>query len=126
MSAWYIKFEKMNATESIKPTYTPGKGSAAISILNILTLYPLIWTAGILIYALVKIKAFIIFIMLTWVIFICLGSLSWIGLLIFLTVKKKITIKQTVLHVLIFTIGSLVAYYVLENDVLNSGIKYMD
>jgi len=74
------------------------------------------WTTGILIYALVKSQVLIVTIMFTWVLFLYFGSLTWVGLLIFLTVKKRITIKRTLLHVLILAIGTLVAYYVCEED----------
>jgi len=116
----------METIHTINHTLSQVKGKTINRILNILSYYPFIWTAGVLIYALIKIDFLILGIMFTWVIFLYFGLLTWLGLLNFQSLKKRITIKQTVLHILILTLGTLLAYYVLEYDLLGSGVKYMD
>lgn len=94
--------------------------------LNFLCAYPFLWTLGILFGGLLKSHLVIVFVMLTWVIYVYAGLLSILGLIIYLPIKKKITIKQTVTYILIFTIGTLAAYFVTEYDIFSSGVKYMD
>ena len=67
-----------------------------------------------------------VFIMIIWVIAFYLGPLFWLGLLLFLLWRKEITLKQGVLHFLIAVKGIIAAYYTVEYDIFNSGIKYMD
>jgi hypothetical protein len=110
----------METTQLIIPS---GK---ATKILTILSTYPILWTVAILVYALVKSSAVYVGIMMTWVLYVYFGSFTWFGLLIYLNVKKKITLRQTLTHALIVAIGILIAYYVVEYDVLSSGVKYMD
>jgi len=64
--------------------------------------------------------------MLTWVIFIYVGFLTWLALLIYLPLKKKISAKQGLIYFSIFLLGTVAAYYTYEYDLLNSGIKYVD
>lgn len=116
----------MALIQFIANTYPPTKDGKANRILTILSWYPFIWTVGVLVYALVKIKYLIFGIMLSWVLYLYFGLLTWLGLLIFLSIKQRITIKQTLLHVIIFLVGTLVAYYVYENNILGSGVKFMD
>ena len=119
-------YQTINHTKDLKT------GSPAKKILSILSWYPFIWTVGILVYGLIKSHFLtashflIVGILSTWVIFIYVGALTWLGLLIYLPLKKKITIKQTILYVLILSLGAMAAYYVFEYDIFGSGVKYID
>jgi len=112
----------METSQSISNMNT----STSEKFLSILSWYPYLWTAGVLIYALTKVDALIAVVMFSLVLFIYVGSLTWLALLTFLTVKKKITLTQSLLQVFILATGIFVAYCVMEYDILGSGVKYMD
>jgi len=104
----------------------PTSVNTAKTILKILTAYPAIWTVGILLAGLLKSHTFLMFVMLTWVVAFYIGTLTWLGLAIYLSVKKKITIKEILFHLLIVAAGITAAYFVSEYDILGSGVKYID
>lgn len=97
-----------------------------LNVLRLLSAYPLFWTIGILLGGLLKSPSFVIFIMATWVIALYIGTLTWLGLAIYLTLKKKITTKEILLHLIFVITGIIAAYFVYEFDILNSGVKYKD
>ena len=113
-------------TENLTISQQPTSGSTAKTMLKILTAYPAIWTVGILVGGLLKIHSFVVFIMLTWVVALYVGSLTWLGLSVYLTVTKRITLKEILIHLAISVIGIVAAYFVYEYDVLGSGVKYID
>ena len=97
-------------------------------ILTGLSSYPLAWSVAILFCAYFNIldSYLIVFIMITWVIALYFGALSWLGLLIYLLWRKALNLKQGMLHLLIAIIGIAAAYYTVEYDIFNSGVKYID
>lgn len=108
----------LNATSTV--------GKSPKIILHLLTWYPLMWTIGILLYALVKSQPLIMAVMFSCALFFYLGLITWIGLLIYMSVKKRMTSKEVLLHIIILSLGIIAAYGVFEYDILGSGVKYMD
>jgi len=98
----------------------------AKNILRVLSAYPFIWTLGILLGGLVKSQAIVMITMFTWVVAFYLGTLTWLGLTIYLTATKKITAKEVLIHLLVICMGIIAAYLVSEYNILNSGVKYID
>jgi len=90
--------------------------------------YPVFWTIAILIYTLSKnyFPYTIVPVMMSWVLMIYVGSLTWLGLLIYLPIKKILTIKQTIAYILLVFIGIYIAILITEYDVFSSGVKYID
>lgn len=66
------------------------------------------------------------FVMTTWVVAFYIGILTWLGLAIFLFVKKKMTGKVFLFQVIIAIVGTIAAYFVYEYDIFGSGVKYID
>lgn len=64
--------------------------------------------------------------MMTWVIAIYAGTVTWIGLSIYLSATKKITLIELFIHIVVVCVGVTAAYYVTEYDILSSGVKYID
>jgi hypothetical protein len=103
---------------------TPGK--AALIATRVLSIYPLIGTLGVLLGGLLKIKFIVWLAVASWVVNLYIGSLVWFGLIIYLAIKKRISPKELLLQVLIISIGIASACYVVVNDTLGSGAKYID
>ena len=122
----------MEVYQSTEQTQKLTTSKTAKGILCILSWYPFIWTVGVLIYGLIKNHVavasnfLIVFLMCTWVVFIYIGTLTWLFLIIYLPLKKKVTFTKTLLYILIAALGTLAAIYVYEYDVFNSGVKYID
>lgn len=104
----------------------PKSGKTAKTILKILTAYPAFWTVAILIGGLLKSQSLVIFIMYTWVVAFYIGAPTWIGLTAYLTARKKLTLKEILIHLLIAFAGIVAAYFVFNYDILGSGVKYID
>jgi hypothetical protein len=113
-----------NSIISLEKPGAPGK--KAENILKILTAYPAFWTLGILLAGLLKSHSLIMVIMFTWVLAFYFGILLWLGLAIFLLVKKRISFKKVIFHFLIASAGIVSGCFVAEYDVFGSGVKYID
>ena len=112
--------------ENLLDTDNKNSQSGLRILLRALTSYPLFWTLLVLTSGLLQSRIILMFAMLTWVVALFLGVITWLCLSIYLTVTKKISIKELILHLLVVAIGTLTAYFVMEYDVFNSGVKYID
>ena len=107
-------------------TKSPTTGGPLIKLFQILSMYPFAFVAMLLLSGLIKSHFLASFAILTLVIYMFFGSITWLVSLICLLVKKKISFRQIILNVIILATGIIAAYFVLEYDILSSGAKYID
>jgi hypothetical protein len=121
----------METYQSLKQSRENLKIRLALQLLKVLSWYPFLLTIGILMigtfqkYYIIK-NFMLLAIASTFVIYFYIGVITWSFLIIYLPLKKKITLKQTLIYFLIVAIGYYAVYYVVSYDILNSGVKYMD
>jgi hypothetical protein len=117
----------METTSTINlTTKSPTTGGPLIKLFQILSWYPFAFVAMLLLSGLIKSHFLASFAILTLVIYIFMGSITWLVSLICLLVKKKISSRQIILNVIILATGIIAAYFVVEYDILSSGAKYID
>ena len=104
----------------------PSRGEIAINIVELLTWYPLFFAISSLVGSYFKWDPFIMFIMPTWMIAFYIGSLLWLILIIWLLVRKIISMKKTLIYFLIAAVGIVISFLVWSYDFFNYGFKYID
>lgn len=99
---------------------------AGKNLLKVLSSYPLFWCVAILLGGYLQNHFFIMFIMITWMLFTYVGSLLWLILVIYYLEGKKMTWKEAGIHFIVAVTGIIAAYYIWMYDVFNNGVKYID
>ena len=105
----------------------PRKGKYGRRLIRTLSCFPICWLFLILMCGLMKAPYLVRYLLFAlMVIYIYLGSMFWMGTVIYLSTKKWITKKEMVIQVLIVTFGITLSIIAISHDILSVGIKYMD
>lgn len=101
-------------------------GKGAKTLLRGLSIYPFVATVGFLLGGAIDSTFLVWLTLLTFVFALYLGTLVWLGLALYLLLKKKMLLKEILLYFIVALTGALAAYVVIEYDILSSGAKYID
>lgn len=115
----------MHPEESLS-IYKPARTKALLYGMRMLSFYPLAGTVGILLGGYMQFKLLVWCVIAIGVLVLYAGFLIWLGMLVYLVRKGQISKREVVFQLMVTLAGIIAAIWVIENDILASGARYID